>query len=213
MATHSSIPAWRIPWTEEPGGLQSTGSQRVGHDWATSLTHSLSQYRPVDIYTVSYTARDPAICNSTWHPPNLAAEHLDILHPGYLLFESRIRRIILSTAALRRMGVCQSTGNGHTAALPSYLPCLHPPTDLASPSLSLWRMLLLISPRSSTLLRPVGPLPARTFRAPGRIYCSFPLETLFSLSPACKASLSWFPSNLSEGSFPVFWWVLSALAL
>jgi len=32
MATHSSIPAWRIPWTEEPGGLQSTGSQTVGHD-------------------------------------------------------------------------------------------------------------------------------------------------------------------------------------
>ena len=37
MVTHSSILAWRIPWTEEPGGLQSTGSQRVGHDWATSL--------------------------------------------------------------------------------------------------------------------------------------------------------------------------------
>ena len=32
MATHSGILAWRIPWTEEPGGLQSTGSQRVGHD-------------------------------------------------------------------------------------------------------------------------------------------------------------------------------------
>ena len=32
MATHSSILAWRIPWTEEPGGLQSTGSQRIGHD-------------------------------------------------------------------------------------------------------------------------------------------------------------------------------------
>ena len=32
MAIHSSILAWRIPWTEEPGGLQSTGSQRVGHD-------------------------------------------------------------------------------------------------------------------------------------------------------------------------------------
>ena len=32
MATHSSLLAWRIPWTEEPGGLQSTGSQRVGHD-------------------------------------------------------------------------------------------------------------------------------------------------------------------------------------
>ena len=37
MATHSSILAWKIPWTEEPGGLQSTGSQRVRHDWATSL--------------------------------------------------------------------------------------------------------------------------------------------------------------------------------
>ena len=32
MATHSSILAWRIPWTEEPGGLQPTGSQRVGQD-------------------------------------------------------------------------------------------------------------------------------------------------------------------------------------
>ena len=32
MATHSSIPAWKIPWTEEPGRLQSMGSQRVGHD-------------------------------------------------------------------------------------------------------------------------------------------------------------------------------------
>ena len=32
MATHSSILAWRIPWREEPGRLQSTGSQRVGHD-------------------------------------------------------------------------------------------------------------------------------------------------------------------------------------
>ena len=34
MATHSSTLAWRIPWTEETGGLQSTGSQRVGHDWS-----------------------------------------------------------------------------------------------------------------------------------------------------------------------------------
>ena len=39
MATHSSILAWRIPWTEEPGGLQSMGSQRVGHDWS-NLAHT-----------------------------------------------------------------------------------------------------------------------------------------------------------------------------
>ena len=36
MTTHSTILAWRIPWTEEPGGLQSMGLQRVGHDWATN---------------------------------------------------------------------------------------------------------------------------------------------------------------------------------
>ena len=42
MATHSSILAWRIPWTEKPGGLQSMGLQRVGHDLATEqeCTHS-----------------------------------------------------------------------------------------------------------------------------------------------------------------------------
>ena len=38
MAPHSSTLAWKIPWMEEPGGLQSMGSQRVGHDWATSLS-------------------------------------------------------------------------------------------------------------------------------------------------------------------------------
>ena len=42
MATHSSTITWKIPWTEEPGRLQSIGSQRVGHDLATSL--SLSPY-------------------------------------------------------------------------------------------------------------------------------------------------------------------------
>ena len=38
MASHSSTLAWKIPWTEEPGRLQSMGSRRVGHDWATSLS-------------------------------------------------------------------------------------------------------------------------------------------------------------------------------
>ena len=38
MAPHSSTLAWKIPWTEKPGGLQSMGSQRVGHSWATSLS-------------------------------------------------------------------------------------------------------------------------------------------------------------------------------
>ena len=45
MATHSSTLAWNIPWTEEPGTLQSMGSQRVGHDWATSISLSFHMKR------------------------------------------------------------------------------------------------------------------------------------------------------------------------
>ena len=37
MATHSGILAWRIPWTEQPGGLQSVGSQRIRHDKMTNI--------------------------------------------------------------------------------------------------------------------------------------------------------------------------------
>ena len=46
MAPHSSTFAWKIPWMEEPGGLQSMGSLRVGHDWATSL--SLFHFHALD---------------------------------------------------------------------------------------------------------------------------------------------------------------------
>ena len=42
MAPHSSTLAWKIPWTEEPGRLQSMGLRRVGHDWATHFHFSLS---------------------------------------------------------------------------------------------------------------------------------------------------------------------------
>ena len=45
MITHSSILAWEIPWTEEPGGLQFMGSQRVGHDWMTNTFNLIFIYR------------------------------------------------------------------------------------------------------------------------------------------------------------------------
>ena len=65
MATHASILAWKIPWTEEPGGLQSMGCQRVRHDWHTSQSagqrllhiynflfsiHHLSMHFRVDVF-------------------------------------------------------------------------------------------------------------------------------------------------------------------
>ena len=55
MATHSSSLAWKIPWTEEPGRLQSMGSRRVGHDWATSLSlftfmHWRRKWQPAPVF-------------------------------------------------------------------------------------------------------------------------------------------------------------------
>ena len=52
MATHSSNLAWKIPWTEEPGGLQSMGLQRVGHNWTTSLSlfmHWRRKWQPTPV--------------------------------------------------------------------------------------------------------------------------------------------------------------------
>ena len=55
MAPHSSTLAWKIPWTEEPGRLQSMGSRRVGHDWATSLSlfpfmHCRRTWQPTPVF-------------------------------------------------------------------------------------------------------------------------------------------------------------------
>ena len=55
MEPHSSTLAWKIPWTEEPGRLQSMGSLRVGHDWATShslftFMHWRRKWRPTPVF-------------------------------------------------------------------------------------------------------------------------------------------------------------------
>ena len=55
LAPHSSTLAWKIPWMEEPGGLQSMGSRRVGHDWATSLSlftfmHWRRKWQPILVF-------------------------------------------------------------------------------------------------------------------------------------------------------------------
>ena len=55
MAAHSSILAWKIPWMEEPGGLQSMGSQRVRHDWVTSLSFYIYVCVCMCIYIYIYT--------------------------------------------------------------------------------------------------------------------------------------------------------------
>ena len=51
MATHSSVLAWRIPWTEEPGGLQSMGPQKVGHNCATESAHVHARHTHTHTHT------------------------------------------------------------------------------------------------------------------------------------------------------------------
>ena len=58
MATHCRILAWSIPWTEEPGGLQSIGSQRVGHDWCDFTQHRGLQRRPSQ-----FSGSEPKACS------------------------------------------------------------------------------------------------------------------------------------------------------
>ena len=77
MATHSSILAWRIPWAEEPGGLQSMELQRVGHDWATStLNPFISAWLHAALTNCTHPRKQPASRQGpspgpSWSPPSL----------------------------------------------------------------------------------------------------------------------------------------------
>ena len=74
MATHSSILAWRIPWTKEPGGLQSTGSQRVRHNGATLLS-------TIPLYTEEWNYRiNWQFCLSFCGVAKLFPHRLEILY-------------------------------------------------------------------------------------------------------------------------------------
>ena len=67
MATHSSILAWKIPWTEEPGGLQSMRSQTAGHNWVTEHTHTPGDLHACGLWTTLFktilTSKPPIPCN------------------------------------------------------------------------------------------------------------------------------------------------------
>ena len=81
MATHSRIFAWKIPWTENSGRLQSTGSQRVGHDWATSVHFK----RTFMIYSLwphggAATVQVPEGCWGIFFKRSTLRNFLDIQH-------------------------------------------------------------------------------------------------------------------------------------
>ena len=80
MTTHSSTLAWKIPWTEKPGRLQSMGSQRVGHDWATFL--------PFLSFPSSLTTANPALCSGEAGLNSSA--HTLLFQPESTLFFSQL---------------------------------------------------------------------------------------------------------------------------
>ena len=94
MATHSSVLAWRIPWTEEPGGLQSMGLQKVRQDRAT-FTFTFSQGHSagrLDSLQGTYDIKG-------WHGSFQDLAHLKKLHPtlnGISLHQFNLRRIPLA---------------------------------------------------------------------------------------------------------------------
>ena len=82
MATLSSMLAWRIPWTEEPGGLQSMWSQRAGHEWVANIHTSICISATWGQYPVF------------WHPEFLRAHHREWLQPESWLSDINSRQTL-----------------------------------------------------------------------------------------------------------------------
>ena len=100
IATHSNILAWKIPWTEKPGRLQSMGSQRVGHDWATSL-HKV-----------------PLI----WHPASSGTLPLIILTPQCPLHTTCMGFMVIPKYANLSHSICSGLKHSSSGYLPDFLP-------------------------------------------------------------------------------------------
>ena len=116
-ATHASILAWRIPWTEEPGRLQSMGSQRVGHDWATftslSLVRTSSRALTTPIHPLSALTGQETVPNAGRRVRiNIYRRDEDLGSPGYILgLKHQERDFLSSRKTTRRCYVFLRQGN------------------------------------------------------------------------------------------------------
>ena len=104
MATHSSTLAWKIPWTEKPGRLQSMGSQRVWHDWATSLSlftfmHWRRKWQPTSVLLLPSMGLDRV--GHDWHDLAAAAAAGEgIGYPLQYFWASLIAQMIKNLLAM-----------------------------------------------------------------------------------------------------------------
>ena len=80
MATHSNVLAWRIPWTEEPGGLQSMGLQRVGHDSTCTIAQRIKVHRNASIkHMLCRTDGETATLMLSPNPPTACLRMVTVL--------------------------------------------------------------------------------------------------------------------------------------
>ena len=100
MAPHSSTLAWKIPWTEEPGGLQSMGSRRVGHDWETSLSlftfmHWRRTWQPTPVFLPGESQGQGSLVAAVY---------------GVAQSQTRLKRLSSSNSIILLGFPCDSTG-------------------------------------------------------------------------------------------------------
>ena len=122
MAAHSSILAWRIPWTEEPGRLRSMGSQRVEHDWVAkhSRTHTRAH---THTHTHTHTHHipwldAPVLCLLSWQRHVESFSHWVI----HLVFSHNPSSFLLAHLPQSLKHICVGLGNNFKAAL-SWVTC------------------------------------------------------------------------------------------
>ena len=103
MAPHSSTLAWKIPWTEEPGRLQSMGSQRDGHDWATSLSlftfmHWRRKWQPTPVLLPGkFHGRRSLVGYSSWGCKELdTTERINFVIDFQLVDDDSVSQVILT---------------------------------------------------------------------------------------------------------------------
>ena len=135
MAAHSSTLAWRIPWMGGPGGLQSMGPQRVGHDWTTDTSTFAIPLDNIFIYSDSHLWLTIAIIWSIWKIPR----PLPILHDSECVGMGPWHQSSSSEFSVRRI----SSGSGR-ACVSAFLTELPAGVDAALPCHTLLLTLLSI---------------------------------------------------------------------
>ena len=128
MATHSSILAWRIQWTEEPGGLQSMRLQRVGHNW---VTFTFALY----IYICMYSLWEVGSCDyGGWQVPRSAVSRLELQESYWCGSKAKANRLDIQESHCFTWGAKAGEGNGN----PLQCFCLENPMDRSLVGCRLW---------------------------------------------------------------------------